>query len=274
MDNEKRKGFLIRLRSSVIVTVLAGGALFCGGIVLFLAVAAVSMIALFELFKALGLRKTGLEAAGFMGAALYLEAVWLGWDNGLLLALFLAFVLILGTYVFTFPKYEFGQAAETVFAVLYIPVMLSFIYRTDLLTDSIVYTALTLLAAWIPDVGAYCVGLLLGKHKLTPVLSPKKTVEGAVGAIVVSAGIGALYGFLFRGSLGLFERPVIAVTILFAFGSVLAQIGDLAASAIKRNRDIKDYGNLIPGHGGILDRFDSVIVTAPAVYYLILLLMK
>ena len=274
MDAEKKRNFLIRLRSSVIVTVLAGAALFCGGLVLFLAVTAVSMIALFELFKALGLRKTALEAAGFMGAALYLEAVWLGWDKGLFLALFIAFMLILGTYVFTFPQYEVGQAAETVFAVLYIPVMLSFIYRTDLLTESIAYTALTLLAAWIPDVGAYCTGLLFGKHKLTPVLSPKKTVEGAVGAVVFAAGAGALYGFLLRSRLGLFEHPVIAVMILFALGSILSQIGDLTASAVKRNKDIKDYGNIIPGHGGILDRFDSVIVTAPAVYYLILLLMK
>lgn len=274
MDAEKKKNFLIRLRSSAVVTVLAGAALFCGGLVLFLAVTAVSMIALFELFRALGLRKTPLEAAGFMGAALYLEAVWLGWDKGLFLALFIAFMLILGTYIFTFPKYEIGQAAETVFAVLYVPVMLSFIYRTDLLTESIVYTALTLLAAWVSDVGAYCAGLLFGKHKLTPVLSPKKTVEGAVGAVVIAAGVGALYGFLLRNQLTLFAHPVTAVMIMFALGSVLSQMGDLIASAIKRNRDIKDYGNLIPGHGGILDRFDSVIVTAPAVYYLILLLMK
>ena len=274
MDNEKKKGFLIRLRSSVIVTVLAGGALFCGGLVLFLAVAAVSMIGLFELFRALGLRKTALEAAGFMGAALFLEAVWLGWDKGLMLALFLSLMLILGTYVFTWPKYTASQAAETAFAVLYVPVLLSYVYRTDLLTESIVYTALTLLAAWCSDVGAYCMGMLFGKHKLTPELSPKKTVERAVGAVLFSAGIGALYGFVFRNALGLFAHPVIAVMILFAFGSILAQIGDLIASAIKRDRGVKDYGNLIPGHGGILDRFDSVIVTAPAVYYLILLLMK
>ena len=274
MDNEKKKSFLIRLRSSAIVTVLAFGALFCGGLVLFLAVAAVSMIGLFELFKALGLRKTALEAAGFMGAALFLEAVWLGWDKGLMLALFLSLMLILGTYVFTWPKYKAFQAAETAFAVLYVPVLLSYVYRTDLLTESIAYTALTLLAAWCSDVGAYCMGMLFGKHKLTPELSPKKTVEGAVGAVLFSAGVGALYGFLLRDSLGLFAHPAAAVMILFAFGSILAQIGDLIASAIKRDRGVKDYGSLIPGHGGILDRFDSVIVTAPAVYYLILLLMK
>ena len=164
--------------------ILAGGALFCGGLVLFLAVTAVAMIGLFELFRALGLRKTALEAAGFMGAALFLEAVWLGWDKGLMLALFLSLMLILGTYVFTWPKYTASQAAETAFAVLYVPVLLSYVYRTDLLTESIVYTALTLLAAWCSDVGAYCMGMLFGKHKLTPELSPKKTVEGAVGAVL------------------------------------------------------------------------------------------
>ena len=95
-----------------------------------------------------------------MGAALFLEAVWLGWDKGLMLALFLSLMLILGTYVFTWPKYTASQAAETAFAVLYVPVLLSYVYRTDLLTESIVYTALTLLAAWCSDVGAYCMGML------------------------------------------------------------------------------------------------------------------
>ncbi len=265
---------MIRLRSSVIITLLAAGVLYCGSLVLFLVVAAVSMIGLFEMMQAFGLRRTALAAAAFMSGAIFLEAVWLGWDKGLMLALFLAFLLIMGTYIFTFPKYTAAQAAETVFAVLYIPVMLSYIYRVDVLTDSMAYTCLVLLSAWVSDVGAYCVGMQIGRTKMTPVLSPKKTVEGAVGAVVVSAGAGALYGLAFSRYLGLFEKPWLAVMILFVCGSILGQIGDLIASAIKRSVDIKDYGNIIPGHGGIMDRFDSVIVTAPAVYYLILLLMK
>ena len=275
MDDDKKRSFVIRLRSSVIVTVLAAAALWCGELVLFLAVAAVSLIGLFEMLQALGLRKTGLEIAAFMSAVLYLEAVWLNWDKWLFFAIFLGFMLIMGTYVFTWPKYTAEQAAQTVFAVLYIPVMLSFIYRTEVLTEgNIACTALTLLAAWCSDVGAYCMGMLFGKTKLTPLLSPKKTVEGAVGAVVFAAGVGALYGLIFANALSLFEKPWLSVMILFACGSILAQIGDLIASAIKRNRGIKDYGTLIPGHGGIMDRFDSVIVTAPTIYYLILLLMK
>ena len=274
MENERKTSFMIRLRSTVIITLLSAAALWCGGLVLFLAVTAVSMVGLFEMMQAMGLRKTALEAAAFMGAAVYLEAVWLGWDKWLLFALFLAFLLIMGTYVFSFPKYTVEQTAETVFAVLYIPVMLSHLYRIDALTDNMVYSCLVLLPAWISDVGAYCIGMLIGRTKLTPVLSPKKTVEGAAGAVLFAAAVGALYGLLFAKQLSLFETPWLAVMIIFAFGSVLGQIGDLFASAIKRNRNIKDYGSIIPGHGGIMERFDSVIVTAPVIYYLIVLLMK
>ena len=95
MDDDKKRSFFIRLRSSVIVTLLAAGALWCGGLVLFLAVAAVSLIGLFEMLQALGLRKTGLEIAAFMSAVLYLEAVWLNWDKWLFFAIFLGFMLIL-----------------------------------------------------------------------------------------------------------------------------------------------------------------------------------
>ena len=274
MEPEKKKNFLIRLRSSVIIVVLAGAVLWCGGLVLFLATAVVSLIGLYEMFGAFELRRTTIAAAGFMSAVLYLEAVWLGWDSWLFFALFLGFMLIMGTYVFTYPSYTAVQAAEAVFSVLYVPVMLSFIYRIDSLTGSIACTVLAFLPAWGSDVGAYCVGILIGKTKMTPVLSPHKTVEGSVGAVIFAAGLGALYGYLFRDALTVFDRPWLSVMILCAVGSILAQLGDLIASAIKRSQGIKDYGTLIPGHGGIMDRFDSVTVTAPTVYYLILLLMK
>ena len=160
--------------------------------------------------------------------------------------------------------------------VLLMAVILYYTYRLMKESRSInVFVGiLVFIIIWLSDVGAYCMGMLFGKTKLTPLLSPKKTVEGAVGAVVFAAGVGALYGLIFANALSLFEKPWLSVMILFACGSILAQIGDLIASAIKRNRGIKDYGTLIPGHGGIMDRFDSVIVTAPTIYYLILLLMK
>ena len=121
---------------------------------------------------------------------------------------------------------------------------------------------------------AYCVGMLIGRHKMTPQLSPKKTWEGAAGGVLGSALLGLIYALLLKEHLSFFSQPVLVTPLLCAAGSVISQIGDLAASAIKRSVGVKDYGNLIPGHGGILDRFDSVIVTAPIVYYLILLLQQ
>ena len=101
----------------------------------------------------------------------------------------------------------------------------------------------------------------MGKHKMTPELSPKKTKEGAVGGILGAALLGAIYGAVTGGT-------VWAYALICAVGGMISMIGDLSASAIKRNQGIKDYGDLIPGHGGILDRFDSVIFTAPNIYFL------
>ena len=125
------------------------------------------------------------------------------------------------------------------------------------------------ISAWGSDTCAYCVGMLTGKtignHKAFPVLSPKKSIEGCIGGVIGSALLGMLFGHFVMGS----DYGTILMGIICGIGSVIAQCGDLAASAIKRNYNIKDYGRCIPGHGGILDRFDSIIFTAPCIYFLI-----
>ena len=124
------------------------------------------------------------------------------------------------------------------------------------------------IGAWGSDTCADCVGKLIGKHKMPSTLSPNKTIEGCVGGIAGAALIGFLFALgFYRDNSTLWWQ----FAIVGAVSSVISQIGDLTASAIKRNHDIKDYGKLIPGHGGILDRFDSIIFTAPIVYYLITL---
>ena len=110
--------------------------------------------------------------------------------------------------------------------------------------------------------------MLFGKHKAFPILSPKKTWEGCIGGVVGAAVIAVLYGILMNYC---FNQSVslLSYAIVCACGAVISQIGDLAASAMKRNNEIKDYGRLIPGHGGVLDRYDSVIFVAPIVFYLL-----
>ena len=131
-----------------------------------------------------------------------------------------------------------------------------------------VYVWLIFLCSWGSDTCAYCVGMLIGKHKMSPILSPKKSIEGAVGGVVGAALLTALYVSIFRSQLDITMTEVWILAGVSAIGALISMVGDLAASAIKRNYDIKDYGKLIPGHGGILDRFDSVIITAPIIFFL------
>jgi phosphatidate cytidylyltransferase len=146
--------------------------------------------------------------------------------------------------------------------------MLSYIYQVRILDDGAWIVWLIFIGAWGSDTCAYAVGVLFGKHKFAPKLSPKKSLEGCIGGIVGAALIGFLYATAIGSYITQLQNPQLIFAIIGAASSVISQIGDLAASAIKRNHNIKDYGNLIPGHGGILDRFDSIIFTAPIVFYL------
>ena len=134
---------------------------------------------------------------------------------------------------------------------------------------SFFFAIMVFVGAWVTDTFAYFSGRLFGKHKLIPEVSPKKTVEGAIGGIVGAAVLGFLYGTFFKNNMIQVINPGVISGAACAIAAVISMVGDLAASAIKRNHDIKDYGNLIPGHGGILDRFDSMIFTAPAIYFAI-----
>ena len=117
------------------------------------------------------------------------------------------------------------------------------------------------------DTFAYFVGRRFGRHKLMPKTSPKKTIEGSLGGIAGSIIACIIFGLIFK-------LPIGVMVIISLFGSIIAQMGDLIASAIKRYVDIKDYGKIIPGHGGVLDRFDSVLLVAPYVYFLLIYLLK
>lgn len=124
---------------------------------------------------------------------------------------------------------------------------------------------LAFLGAWVCDTFAYFVGRFLGKHKLIPEISPKKTIEGSIGGILFTIGGFALYGLIVNNAFGQ-SLSYLKLCVLGLILSIVSQIGDLLASSIKRQYDIKDYGNLFPGHGGVLDRFDSVMLTAPTLF--------
>ena len=160
------------------------------------------------------------------------------------------------------------------FGFFYACFLLSHIYLVREYTYGKLLVWLAFIAAFGCDTGAYFAGITFGKHKLIPTLSPKKTIEGSIGGIVTATVLALLYGWWLQRSFTMDGVNILLLCGLTGFfGSFLAQIGDLAASAMKRLTGIKDFGKLIPGHGGVLDRFDSVILTAPAVYYIMLFLI-
>ncbi len=287
-----------RIISGVIIALLVVALGLPGGPVLGTAMLIVSLIGFHELVTVMGavegsrdireiasFRPQILEMAGMVMTAVYYVGLMLlaarregiaaqlasqnSFTLGILLSTFFVFMLI---YVFTFPRYRSEQIMEAMFSFLYIPVMLSFVYRARMLPHGLIIYALVFVSSSICDVCALAAGMAFGKHKMAPVLSPKKTVEGAIGGILGSALVAYLIGAILHR-----YEPATDLRLVFtaigALSSLLGMTGDLAASAVKRNHDIKDYSNLIPGHGGILDRFDSIIFTAPVIWVMGVLLV-
>ena len=261
--------FKTRLISGIVLVIIALATIISGSWILFFTLLAVSLIGMRELYKVMKVSDehvTVLELVGYLGAVLYYIAMKADFGNYGTMAIIISMILILFVYVFGYPKYHAEQVMAAFFGVVYVAVMLSFIYLTRSLPDGKFLVWLIFLCSWGCDTCAYCVGMLIGKHKMAPVLSPKKSIEGAVGGVAGAALLGVIYAAATQGKMAEYA-------LICAVGALISMVGDLAASAIKRNQNIKDYGKLIPGHGGILDRFDSVIFTAPVIYALAITLM-
>lgn len=271
-----------RTISAVILVMAALATILPGGIILALTLYTISIIGFFELTKACGVRVqdkagnygdiNGLERMGILCITAYYAVMYFVQDTTYSMPLVIMMLIaLMFVYVFGFSKYNANQVMNTYFSLIYAPVMLSFVFLTRQLENGIYLVWMIFISSWISDTCAYLVGVMIGKHKLAPVLSPKKSIEGSVGGIAGAAIVGALFGAYLDRALYT-ENFVVILAIVGGVGSVISQVGDLAASAIKRDHDIKDYGRLIPGHGGIMDRFDSVIFTAPITYFLIIML--
>jgi phosphatidate cytidylyltransferase len=217
----------------------------------------------------------GLEVTGIMGIVAY-DAILLffPFEIFLLMGIALVFMVQLVVYVVCFPKYKAGQVASAFFAFVYAPVMLAFVYLTRQDEAGIYVVWLILITAWGCDTCAYVVGMLFGRKRIFPVLSPKKSLEGCIGGVVGSGLIGWLYGYFWVNRMTPGVSLEWEIALICGIAAIISQVGDLAASGIKRDADIKDYGTLIPGHGGMMDRFDSMIVTAPVIYFLSVLMIE
>ncbi len=264
---------LTRILTAAIGVVVFFTALALPPIVFPFIIFAVTVIMLSEMYSVL---KCGayVNIIGYISAAAAFLTMYKGGD---VWAVFLAatvFVYVLSVII-RHGKVSSKDILSHGFVTLYIAVSMSFVALTNTKFTSIGLLWIFIIA-WLTDSGAYFTGVFLGKHKLCPHISPKKTVEGSVGGVLTSGVAGAVYYFLLteliKPELEV-SYPVLAILVgICLVGSVLAQLGDFAASCIKRDYNVKDYGSILPGHGGLMDRFDSVIFVAPFVYYCLTLM--
>lgn len=262
--------FKERLISGIVLVAILTAVLYFGGMPTFIMTAIVSLIGCYELLRIFQAEKSAVGVIVYTASILYYILLILELEGFILPVALLLLTALLACYVLVFPTYRYEQIAAGFFGFFYVSMMLSYVYQIRAMKGGGIFVVLLFLSSWGNDTLAYCAGRLFGKHKMSPKLSPKKTIEGAVGGVLGAGLLGFLYSLIVKDMIMTDYNVSLIFTLVCMVGGLISIIGDLGASAIKRNYDIKDYGTLIPGHGGILDRFDSVIFIAPIIYYFLL----
>jgi len=236
-----------------------------------IALAALSFVATYEILRALSVEKEYLLSvpAFILSAALPFGSFFVTAEKSQLYLLTIAalmffyLIYIMGVAVFSKGRISFKMISEVFMIITYVIVSFSSlsIIRYINRDVGVFWLALVFIVSWVSDSGAYIVGSLIGKHKLIPDVSPKKSVEGSVGGIFLATVCFVLYGIAVEHFTDKDANYIILVVAAILL-SVISQIGDLIASLIKREYGIKDYGKILPGHGGIMDRFDSILAVS------------
>jgi phosphatidate cytidylyltransferase len=253
--------------------------LFFGSSCLYVAVGVIALIGLYEFYKAMA--NKGYKPFCLLGF-FWTIFIFLMLENGIVdkiipldkknfifgFFFFITFSAMLIILVIKYKQYSFVDISITIFGVFYVSYLFSFIPALRFAPNGEYMVYIVFLGAWVTDTGGYFAGRFFGKRKIVPLISPKKTVEGSIGGVIACVVSITTYGYLLiqadKVSTSLFHFVILGLIC-----SVFSQLGDWIASAIKRYTDMKDFGKIMPGHGGVLDRFDSIIFIAPFVYYYI-----
>jgi phosphatidate cytidylyltransferase len=233
--------------------------LYLGGPVFLIFLAFFALAATAEFARMLGFSlRTSLLASLVLGLPYFLNFyfAFIPWHVYFMLYLLISASIL---FVFGYTRVSFLQGAGLIFGGLYVPVLASTLALVRYLDDGMLYTLAVLLLTWGTDSGAFFLGKALGKKKLAPAISPNKSWAGAVGGLITGVMIALAFGILMDGN-------VIHFALWGVIASAMCQIGDLAESAFKRHAGVKDSGSMLPGHGGFLDRIDSLLFTATISY--------
>ncbi len=227
-------------------------------------IAALTVVALAEMYKPLGITKH--KSLCVIGAITALAVIFAEAYIGTVVSI--SVILFFAAAVFNHNEIKFNTVCTALFSTLYISLGFHYLENMLKLKYGMGMLFFVLIAAFVTDSGAYFIGRAFGKHKLAPNLSPKKTIEGSVGGILCSVIAIFVYKYVMQCVYSGIELNSVNIIINVVTAAVAGEIGDLSASLVKRELGIKDYGKIMPGHGGVLDRFDSILFVAPTVYFL------
>ncbi|MDR2615661.1 MAG: phosphatidate cytidylyltransferase [Oscillospiraceae bacterium] len=252
----------------------------CPGWTTVLSVAVISVVSAYEMLSAQGVRNKKQIALTLLLAVIMAAITPFVIDNSLKIteiALFASFaVMFAGFLSATLESYRgarqmtYISAFHSVIAGGVIPYFLSYLVNLRYTPHGRILVLLPFVAAFMTDAGAYFTGVFFGRHKAFLSISPNKTVEGFVGGLFIGVAGVCVYGAIIEAAFGI-DASFPSLVALGLFGAAATELGDLAFSLIKRERGVKDYGNIIPGHGGMLDRFDSMVLCAPVIHWLALI---
>lgn len=256
-----------RIISAIIALPFLLAIIIVGGLPLYIAIMGISLIGLREFYGACQNKFMPIRWPGYIGSIIIVSLM--NFRPKITYFFILVFILIMTLNVIKLinRKYNFVDISITLYGLLYIPFLLGHILLITKEANSIIIW-LVFITAWGTDTFAYFSGYFFGRRKLCPHISPKKTLEGAIGGVLGSMISSFIFGYF------LLRDHLLIISLAGIIGSIVAQIGDLSASLIKRYTNIKDFGNIMPGHGGILDRFDSILFTGPTIYYILVFLIN
>ena len=267
---------LMRILSSAIGLIILFAILLTDKPILYFATAVVGVMGLKEFYDAMKQKSNPLSKTGLIFGAVYILLIekFNLYEGNFVILLLIMFLAVFIVIIINHKEHNITDASITITGFFYVCVLLSYVPLVRNLPDGQFYVWLIFIVAWGSDTGAYLVGLTLGKAKLCPDISPKKTIAGAVGGLLFSIIFVLIYMSILIKYYDMNINNHIGMALLIGtLGSIISQIGDLVASVIKRYTEIKDFGEIMPGHGGILDRFDSILFVAPFIYYITTLII-
>jgi len=232
------------------------------------AVTLIATVGIYEVISAVGMKQHKILMLISLLMPLSLMSASYFFSDYLFPVLFVFLILFLLIMLFNHKRYTFSKIAMAFTASVMVSVPFLFVSMTRRLGNGNLDVLVILIGCWITDSCAYFTGYFLGKHKLAPEISPKKTIEGSIGGVLGVIGILVAYAYIV-GNIMNITANLIPAAIIGLVAGIISQFGDLCASIIKREHGIKDFGKIMPGHGGVMDRFDSLIFVAPAVYYIL-----